>query len=123
MFLSLHQGRLGACIQTFEPSLLAFQALGLTGWLGVVGKLKEKNLWTWGQGDSVGPRALLSSVSPATKKRSWVLGLCKVGSGCETGGASTLATWSPSQEIFEKNASWSRVTFSVLCTASGSLCA
>lgn len=42
MFLSLHQGRLGACIQTFEPSLLAFQALGLTGWLGVVGKLREK---------------------------------------------------------------------------------
>ena len=36
------QGCLGACIQTFEPSLLAFQALGLTGWLGVAGKLREK---------------------------------------------------------------------------------
>ena len=36
------QGCLGACIQTFEPSLLGFHALGLTGWLGVAGKLREK---------------------------------------------------------------------------------
>lgn len=60
---------------------------------GYGGETEGENLWTWGPGDSVRPRVqppLLRLVPPATKKRSWMLGLCKVGSGCATGGVSTL---------------------------------